>query len=526
MSTIDPLDGEFAPYRILPTAEVKLTWVDNTTGVKQLAYGARLPSQRGYQKEHDHGQLGGVHLGMVLERYTWGPYYRSRGDLYSGIPICPPDPNDGNSFAGANVPKLLTSVPCRLIGGVTQVHIDLMLVAIVAAPPEDLTLGIVLRPTGFCNYNDFASSITEPNFTYGNLKKATLSLPLGASRQRFTFTDLSRLAPASKLRFAELCIFLMSDLPGAADIVHLTSATVSVAAVTTDISPQNSPANQEVTPSQVLAGKPLLSGLAEQAKARGNALNLSVIGARPGWMEGVLLTFSPFVQELTGAHQHQGKQIRQADGTFRGDGALLSYSLFSQGYPQLDETGSDYFDHNLPCTGIQVSRTGVIGEQLVFFQDIPLASGAKKIHFVFAMNPETASPKTRLAVAFHLCRSNVAPSAANNSIIAVNGVPTLDANGFVNATVEPLETPGFQWSTARVGLGRWTRDAQDAQAQPGVRLENSYRISQVVELQLRDVARITEQYTLRYAFLLYDDQTETSLDVGAGLVWANGIAVE
>jgi hypothetical protein len=525
MSTIDPLDSVLEPNRILPAAEIKLTWVDNTTGSKELTFGDRLPGQRGYQREHDHAGLGGVHLGMPLERYNFGPYYRARGDFNSGIPICPPDANEDISFAGANLPKLLVAAPCRVLGGVTAVHIDFMLVSVLTAPPEDVVLGFVLRPTGFVNYNSFLSSINESAFPYGALKKFSASVTTGISKRRVTISDLSRLGPSNALRRCELCVYLMSDLL-TGDLVHLCSAIVLVSAVTTDVTPQLSPPNQEVSPAQVSAGQPLLSGLGEQAKARGNALHLSTVGMRPGFIEGLLLSASPWVQELDGAHQHRGRSIKQADGTFQGDGALLGYPLFSQVYAQVGEDGNDNFEDNLPCTGFQVSRTGVIGEQVVFFQDVPLAAGVKKILFSFALRPETSSPVTRLAVAVHLCRSNVAPTDENNLIVSLNGIGTVDGSGFVNGTVQPSETPGYQWSGSRPGLGLWTRDAEEAQAQTGVRLENCYRISQQAELALNDAARLTEQYTLRYAFLLYTSAAETALDNAAGLLWATGVAIE
>lgn len=530
MSNIDTLESVLPPNRVLPAAEIKLTWVDNTTGVKELIFGDRIPAQRGYQREHNHADFGGVHLGLPLERYTFGPYYRSRGDLNSGVPICPPDaspppPNAVISFAGANVPKLLLSAPCRVLGGVTGVHVDFMMVSIFAASPEDLILGFVLRPAGFCNYNSFLSSLNESAFQYGALKKFSASLSTGISKQRVTISDLSRLGPASGLRRCELCVYLMSDLPPG-DIIHLTTAMVLVSSVTTDVSPQQAPANQEVSPAQVSAGQPLLTGLAAQASARGNALHLSTIGRRPGFISTMVTSLSPWMHDLDGAHQHQGLSIRQADGSFKGDGALLGYSLFSQCYAQVGEDGADNFEDNLPCTGFKVSRSGVIGEQTTFFQSFPLASGTKKISFSFALRPETDAPKTRLALAVHLCRTNVTPTTTNNSCVSVAGIASVDAAGFVVGTVEPSETPGYQWSGARQGLGLWTRDAEEAQAQAGVRLDNSYRISRQIELALLDVARITEMYTIRFQFLLYADQTEATLDDDAGLLWVNGVAAE
>jgi hypothetical protein len=524
MSTIDPLDTEQTPYRTLPTAEVKLTWVDNTTGVKELAFGTRLPSQRGYQREHDHGDKGGVHLGMPLERYVFGPYTRKRFDMYSGVPIVGSNPTN---LIATGKAKLLLSAPCRVLGGVTGVHIDFLLVGQLAAAPQPLTLAFVLRPLGLVNFNSFLSSINDSAFTYGNMKKVALSVPLSITRQRATISDLSRLGPAHSLRQAELCVFLCSDILSG-DYMHITSANVLVASTTTDVSPLSGPPPQAVTLSQVQAGQPLLAGLGEQAKQRGNALNLSVQGVRPGFWDNQINPSVPWVQELTGAHQHQGLKIKQADGSFLGDGPILGYSLFSQSYAQVGETSADEFVDNLPCTGIKVSRTGVIGQQLTFFQDFPLASGVKKIYLLFALRPETSSPKTRLAVAVHLTRANVTPTTTNNKIISCAGTPTVDAAGYVVGTAIPAPTAGHQPNGGReaAGLGLWTRDAEAAQAQSGVRLENCYRVSVPVEMVLLDEARATEQYTLRYQFLLYDDQTETALDDAAGLLWVNGIAVE
>lgn len=522
MSDIETLVPEQEPNRELPAAEIQLTWRGNTTGIKDLTYGDRNPISKAYQREHDHADLGGVHLGMALERYSFGPYTRRRFDMDPGFPLLPCQ--DGFSIADGRA-KLLCAVPCRLLGGVSEVHIDVMLYPELSSSPQDVTIGVVLRPFGLVNYNDFLSSITEGTFTYGHLKKFTGSIS-GIAKQRVTFDDLSRLGPAYGTRQAELCFFLMSDLD-AGNAIHVCSALVLVSAVTTDVA--NAGLNypvQEIALAQLVAGQPLLSGLGEQAKARGNALHLSVVGGRPGYVELLPSLLSPWVQELTGAHQHQGKKITTVEGTYQSDGVLFPYTLFSQSYCQVGENASDEFEDNNPCTGILVSESGVIGEEATFFQEVPLASGAKKIWIRFALRPETTAPKNRLALAVHLCRSNVTPTTSNNIVTSVDGAPTQDADGFRLGTVEPGETPGYQWSGDREGLGLWTKDAEESTQGQGVILTNCYRISLLVELRLQDVPRATEVYSLRYRFLLYSDQNETALDPEAGLLWVTGFAGE
>lgn len=521
MSDIDPLTSILAPNRPLPAAEIKLTWRDNTTGTKELTYGPRLPSQRGYQLQHDHGERGGVHLGMALARFSFGPAVRKRFDLDPGFPICP---SAGVSFATSKA-KLLASVPVRLLGGVTGVKVNLLIAPELVSSPQPIVLGLVLRPFGFVNFNDFVGSINESAFVSGHLKKLTASLSGTLGLQTVTFADLSRLGLSTQHRLAELCFFLMSDIT-AGNLVHVCSGTVLVSSVTNDVLPLQGSPDQEVPLAQIVAGQPLTTGLAAQAKARGNALHLSVTGATPGFISGQVQEASPWRQDLDGAHQHTGLRIVQSDGTVRSDGALLPHSLFNQGYPQVGENASDEFVDNLPCTGLKVSRSGVLGAEEVFFQELPLPAGARSLRFHFALRPETTSPVNRLALRVHLCRSNESPTDSNNALISVDGVASVDADGFVVGTVQPAETPGYQFSGARPGLGLWTQDALAAQAPNGVRLENAYRISQEITMTLSDTVRKTESYTLRYAFLVYDTQAETSLDDDAGLLWAHAYAAE
>jgi len=51
-------------------------------------------------------------------------------------------------------------------------------------------------------------------------------------------------------------------------------------------------------------------------------------------------------------------------------------------------------------------------------------------------------------------------------------------------------------------------------------------VSQEIVLTLANTIRITEYYTLRFAFLLYEDQSEATLDDAAGLVWSHAYAAE
>jgi len=526
MSTIDPLTSILAPYRALPAAEVKLTWLDNTTGTKDLSYGDRLPALRGYQLPHDHSEVGGVHLGMALARYSFGPAMRRRFDVDPGFAMLP---SVGVSFSTGQA-KLLAAVPCRILGGVTGVHVDMMLLPELATGAS-LTIGVVLRPLGMVNFNDFVGSISESAFTFGHLKKMTSAFALNiAVKKRVTFTDLTRLGLSTQHRLVELCFFLMSDVTGTT-LYHLTASTVLVSSVTTDVLPMQCSPDQSVSLAQVQAGQPLFTGLAGQAKARGNALHVSVTGATPGYIGAQTQESSPFRQNLLGAHQHTGQKLVQVDGTIRSDGALFPYSLFGQGYPQqAGDNASDEFENNLPCTGLEVSRSGVLGEEEVFFQEIPLAAGARTIRFQFALRPETTSPMNRLALRVHLCRSNVTPvvpafgAVLNNAILAINGNGTVEANGFVVSTVVTQATPGYQGSGG--AIGQWSQNNLLAQAPNGVRLENAWLVSQEIILTLSDALRETEFYTLRFAFLLYEDQSEATLDDAAGLVWSYAHAAE
>lgn len=530
MSDVDTLLPEQVPYRDLPTGDLVKVWRDQTEGLKDLTYGDRLPSARGYQQPHDHGQWGGVHLGLSIERYLFGPYRRLRGDIDPGKLLAPPH-FVGQSFVSGRA-KLVEVVPARIIGGVTQVHIDVWLLPeFGGVSPQALTLGAILRPIGRNNYNEFLGSIAESAYTQGHLKKLGLVLTPGQKRARFTFTDLSRLGPATSHRMVELAFFLMSDL-GTNNIVHLLSASILVAAVTTDVTPAQPSylADQEITPAQVLAGQPLSAGLGAQAKARGNALALSVVGGQPGYVGGQVHPARPFVAQLFGAHQHTGVEIRESDGTLSSDGALLPYSLFAQGYSQLDEDGADEFRDADPPTGFLTSRSGVIGEEATFFQSVPLAAGAKALQFQFALLPGTSSPKTRLTVAVHLCREGVAPTPTNNQIATIAGGGSTDANGYRFITIQPNEDPGYQQSAPRLagGLGLWTLDAKQAAVftPDGVVLTNAYRTSPEIELRLSTDARITESYVLRYRFALYNSPAETTLDPDAGLIWAHAYATE
>lgn len=531
MSDIDPLEAQLPPARPLPSGDLKKIWRDNPTGIKELTYGDRDPAQRGYQKEHNHANFGGLHLGLALERYSFGPYTRLRGDMDPGFPICPPEQTlYPISFATGRA-KLLAVVPCRLIGGVIGVNVDMLFLGELSSSPQNLTLGVVLRPLGAVNTNDFLGSIAEGVFSYGHLKKLSHSFSAGLSKQRVTLSDLTRLGSGVQTRMAELCFFLCSDL-SVNNMIHFLSALVTVAAVTTEVELpySNDPPNQEISPALILAGQPLSSGLGAQAKAQGNALARSILGGQPGYLYGQVHPAKPFVEELDGAHQHQGKELRQADGTIKSDGALLPYSLFSQGYPQVNEDGDDEFDDADPCTGLLVSRSGVIGEECTFFQEIPLAAGAKSLRFCFALLPETTKLVSRLELVVHLCRSNVAPSSSNNLITAVDGFAAVDAAGFVVGTVLATQTPGYQDNGPRLqqGLGLWTTSAKIANAEtpPGVVLANAYRISQEITLRLSSAARQTENYCLRYRFLLYEGTTEATLDDEAGLIWVHAYAAE
>jgi hypothetical protein len=466
---------------------------------------------------------------MHLWSAAFGPYVpASSSTPFPGLPLCAPATGvDLTARAKLVAPKLVL-IP----GGVTGVHVDVLCVPDLSSSPQSVTLGVVLRPLGFVNYNDFRGDVAEADFLFGHLKRLTFSIASAdtAKKARATFTDLSRLGDPTRPRLAELCFFAISNLT-AGNVVILCSTKGEVAAVTTRTRAATfgDAADDRVNQGAILAGQFLLTGLSDSARKATNRGARAVLGAEPGHKGGIVSPARPWVQRLTRAHQHNGVEIVKEDGTLESGGAIFPRLLYSECRAQeLGETSGDQYDDTDPAKGFRVHRGGTLASEWKRFPArISLCQGIRRVRFLFALRAETAQQVNQLELYLHLHETGEIAAAGNNLLGSLDGGGLVDAEGYLYLPVLPTETPGFRPHSFRLpyGLGVWTTaaEAPASQLPPGVLAANRYRVSSEVEVAIADDVTLEDKdYTLEVRIAVYDTSalSSTAVDDGARLVWA------
>lgn len=504
-----------APIRKVWREDLRTLVVDNPAALALWIYGSRMLG--GVTPAHDHADAGAELVRGTLLSVSYGPYQRegTGGASYvRGIPLT----------RNPLTPKLMAPNLVTLPGGVTRLRGALMVSAGAGAGAPTLT--VVLRSVGRANekINDASASVIAT-------ADLTWSVLAGYSVLEWSWTkqDLHLAKPLQTSARCEFCVYQKTANFSAGGGVligaELWSDDDSGSSQVRHPAPQDPPAS-EVTFSEILAGKILLTQMSRKFKSRWNSLMHGVLGRAPGLStDAVALDRTrKWRWRVKGAHRHTGLLVPDSSGGYYSDGAVLRYppkwsASFARQWGE-DNSALKNADAS-QARGEKFHSSGALDATwLQWDSSIDLESGLGALDVSCEVEP--GSVDSNAVLQLHVGVYREGDAGGTNLVKAVScdmhrdaGV---DAGGLLICELEPEENESWIANANRrnAGLGVYTLRAKKSAALANAQFEsvNAYRVSKIAKVeishpgyQVDGVARPTGRYVLRVRLSLATSAT-------------------
>lgn len=524
-----------APIRKVWMTDLRTLFYDNPAALALWTYGARLIN--GVTPPHDHGDNGAEVVKGTLFTINYGPWLRegTAGAGYArGIPLLRgPDGSGGYSLA----PKLLAPTLVTLPGGVTRLRGAL--VVYTGSAVGTTTLTVVLRGVGRANekINSTTASVMAVSELTWNAAGTYSVL-----EWNWSAIQLGRAKPLETSLRCEFCVYQKGGQFGAP------GGQVLGAELWVDDDPEvkvrqplpQDPPAAEVTFSDILSGKILLTTMSRKFKSRWNGLMHGVLGRAPGLsFDAVAIDRArKWRWRVKGAHRHTGLLVPDSSGGFYSDGAVLRYppkwsACFAR---QWGEDASSL--KNAAATqaqGEKIHSSGALDATwLQWDSSIDLESGLGALDVSCELEPGNSIDAAILRLHVGVYREGDAGGA--NLVKAVScdmhRDEGLDAGGLFKCELEPEDNESWVPNSSRraAGKGVFTLLAKKSSAQTDSRFEtvNAYRVSKIAKVEISHpgyqadgVARPTGRYVLRVRLSL---ATSATYDASARVLCWEAVA--
>lgn len=512
-----------APLRKVLDTDLRTLFYDNPAALDLWIWGSRKVA--GVTPPHDHALGGAEILKGSLLSLSFGPWQTKTtggSSWLRGIPLT-------RGWSTLTTAKLVFPALCTLPGGVARVRGSLFVWGGTAGQAVNLTA--TLRPVQWHN-----AKYLNPTTT-GVHASADLTWTASAAQYQlipfsFEALNLNKAKPLDKPARVELCLFQKTVLPGAVDWMILGAelwvdddpATYVRAATPSD------PPKAEVTFSDILANKLLLTLLSKKFKSRWNGLLIGLLGRAPGIdPNGVDIDRDRrWVRRIKGAHRHEGLIVPDSQGAYYSDGACLTYpSKATACWPRTWGEGASSLrtcDARQPQGELIHSGGALDGSWLSDDYSIDLEAGLAAIDMQVSLEPANTETTPRL-----FCHVGVyaEQGSTTNLVKAVScdwhRQEAVDAGGLLKCEVEPEENdswvPNANMRLAAKGV--YTQLAKKPASQTyATETINAYRVSKVIKVEISHpayqtdgVARKTGRYILRVRWSLF--LSGSSYDAGA-----------
>ncbi len=496
------------PARKVWNGDLKTMLIDNPAAIRLWTYGDRVIT--GVVPPHDHDVNGGELINGSLLSLALGPYLRegtSSSSFVKGIPLTRGD--------YTNSPKLLLSALVTLPAGVSRLRGALLVHT--GAASGSTTLTPVLRGVAWHNFRlvDNTSGVmartditwTATGDNYYLLEWSWLGRELGKAKN---------LKSSARCEF---CIYQkgLNFPPSGAQILggELWIDDIEqhyVAKHNTSKAPL-----AQITYSDILSGKILLTSLSRKIRNALNDATLGVLGRAPG-LEGTNPDrLSRWMRIIKTPHSHRGFLVPDGRGGFIADGACLRYppratAVWPRNWGE-DATALKNADAS-QVKGLLIHSGGALDNTWLSWDfDIDLESGLGALDLMCAVEPGNTTDSSRLLLHVGIFSFGASTNYAATIKCDYHNQESVDAGGLLVCEVEPEENDAWVPNQERrlAGKSVYSQNAKKTEASASILVQttNAYRISKKIKVgisqpayQAGGVARATGRYVLRVRFSL------------------------